>query len=228
MAKTFYEAIIAAGGYAGESFDIAAGPANTDVIDVLLSANGGTNASNLTENCPTSLFATGTLTADVTLDLTNAEADGRFIYLSIRTSDIATNTITLSPTTSINGAASLLINTQSDYILIHETGGVWRAYRQKTSLANEALIFRATFAGAVWSAGVNNQITIVQTGAPGAGQIGPHGLAIAASYVVQVFRDSDDEMVDVGVVVDDSTGNITLTKAGLGAAFAGRVVVIGS
>lgn len=228
MAKSFYEAVIASGGFAGESFDIAAGPANTDVIDVLLNVNVGSNPSVLTENCPVSLTTSGTLTADVEVDLSNVEQDGRFIFLSVRNSDIATNTITLTPTTSINGVASWTINSISDWMLVHESGGAWKIYRQKTSTAEDAYIFRGTFAAVDWSNGTNNRITIIRTGAPAAGQIGPHNLAQAGSYVIQVYRDSDDELVDVGVVVDDTTGNITLSKTSLGQNFAGRVIVIGN
>jgi hypothetical protein len=85
--------------------------------------------------------------------------------------------------------------------------------------------FRGTFTTAEWSSGISNQITILQTGAPAAGQIGPHGNPIAGSYNVAVFRDSDDQQVDVGVEVNPANGNITLTKTGMGADFDGRVMV---
>lgn len=85
--------------------------------------------------------------------------------------------------------------------------------------------FRGTFTAAEWSSGTPNAVTILQTGIPAAGQIGPHGNPVAGSYNVAVFRDSDDQQVDVGVEVDPANGNITLTKAGLGADFAGRVMV---
>jgi hypothetical protein len=85
--------------------------------------------------------------------------------------------------------------------------------------------FRGTFTAAEWSSGTPNAITILQTGAPAAGQIGPHGNPVAGSYNVAVFRDSDDQQVDVGVEVNPANGNITLTKAGLGADFDGRVMV---
>jgi len=91
-----------------------------------------------------------------------------------------------------------------------------------------ANIFRGTIAGTEWGAGTNNRITIIQTGAPGAGEIGPHGLAIASSYLVQFYRDSDDQLVDLGIEVDGGTGDITLRKTGLAANSAGRVIVAGT
>jgi hypothetical protein len=225
MAKSFFETIIASGGFAGESFDVAAGPANTGVIDVLLSAGAGA----LTEDAPVSLVSTGALTAARVLTITAVEQAGRYFFLSVRNSDIATFSLTVTATTDINGGgASLVLNEARDYLFVHETGGTWRAYQQKLSQGADSQVFRATFAGAVWAAGTANQIEIIQTGAPGAGEIGPHGTAIASSYTVNVYRDSDDEQVDVGVIVDGGTGNITLTKSGLGADFAGRVMVVGT
>lgn len=227
MAKSFFETIIASGGFAGENFDVAAGPANTAVIDTLLGVGDGT----LTEDAPVSMVSTGALNAPRTLDISGIENDGRFFFLSVRNSDITTNSLSVISTTDINGngpTAGLVINEARDYLFVHESGGTWRAYQQKLSQGEDSQVFRATFAGADWTAGVANQIVIVQTGAAGAGEIGPHGLGIAGSYTVAVFRDSDDELVDVGVVVDDITGNVTLTKTGLGANFNGRVIIIGT
>jgi hypothetical protein len=226
MAKSFFETIIASGGFAGESFDLAAGPANTDVIDVLLSAGDGA----LQENAPLVMYSTGALGAARDLDITGLEgADGRVFYLSVRNSDIATFNLTITSSTDINGGgATLTVDTARDFIFFHETGGTWRAAHVKLSQASDAQIFRATFAGAIWGAGTANEVEIIQAGVAGAGEIGPHGLDIASSYLVQVFRDSDDELVDVGIVVNPGTGDITLKKAGLGAAFAGRVVILGT
>jgi hypothetical protein len=227
MAKSFFETIIASGGFAGENFDVAAGPANTGVIDVLLSVGNGV----LTEDAPISMISTGALGATRDLSLVNIEQDGRIFFLSVRNSDITTNSLTVTATTEVNGSTAtnpFTISVATDYIFVHETGGTWRAYQQKQSQGADSQVFRATFSAANWSGGTANQITILQTGAPAAGQIGPHALSIASSYAVMVFRDSDDELVDVGVVVATGTGNITLTKAGLGADFAGRVIVIGT
>jgi hypothetical protein len=227
MAKSFYETIIASGGFAGESFDVAAGPANTAVIDVLLSVGDGI----LTEDAPVSLVVSGALGAARELDLTNCEQDGRFFFLSARASDISTNNLTIMVTTDINGmgpTSGLTISESQDYLLVHESGGMWRAYQQKLTQGADSQVFRGTFSGANWAAGTANQITIVQTGAAGAGEIGPHSLGVAGSYTVNVVRDSDDEMVDVGVIIDDVTGNVTLTKTGLGADFAGRIMIVGT
>lgn len=223
MSKAFYEAIICSGGFAGEVFDVAAGPANTDIISALLSVGAGT----LTANAPINLISTGALGAARTLTITSTEQDGRMFFLSARNSDITTNNLTVTATTSINGGgASLVISSARDYLFVHETGGTWRAYVQSLNAA--ASIFRATFAAAVWSAGTANRIVVIQTGAPAAGQIGPHALAIASSYLVQVYRDSDDTVVDTGIATDGVTGNVTLSKTGLGTAFAGRVVLAGT
>jgi hypothetical protein len=225
MAKNFFETIIASGGFAGETFDLAVGPANTDVIDVLLSVGAGA----LQENSPVNMCSTGALGAARSLDISGVEQDGRFFFLSVRNSDLATFNLTITATTDINGGgASLVLSTAADYIFVHETGGNWRAYQQRLSTAATAAVFRATFAAADWTGGTANEVTIIQTGAPGAGEIGPHALDIASSYDVTVFNDADDEMVDVGVVVNTSTGDITLTKAGLGPNFNGRVLVLGT
>lgn len=227
MAKSFYETIIASGGFAGENFDVAAGPANTGVIDTLLSVGDGA----LTEDAPISVISTGALGAPRTLDLTALEAaDGRILLLSVRNSDITTNSLTLTATTSINGfgpTTGFVISEEVNYWLVHETGGFWRAYEQRLDFGASAVIFRDTFAAADWGAGVANQVTILRTGAPVAGQIGPHNLMDADSYVVQVYRDSDDELVDTGVIVNSTTGDITITKTGLGAAFDGRIIIVG-
>ncbi|MHA2063654.1 MAG: hypothetical protein ACXABY_04640 [Candidatus Thorarchaeota archaeon] len=239
MAKSFYEAIIAHGGFAGQAYDIAAGGTETqtgDVIDVLLGDSGGTNASLLQENAPINLISTGALGGARELDITNIEDSGRMFFLSVRNSDISgVNTLTITATTDINGGgASLVLSSATEILFVHEgaegaTAGNWRAYEQtlQGATSNIARIFRDTFAAVDWDAGAsNNQIEIPQTGAAGAGQIGPHGLMVATSYVVQVYRDSDDEQVDVGLEVT-AGGLITMTKAGLGPDFAGRVVVVG-
>jgi len=224
MAKQFYETIIASGGFAGEYFDLApAAPANTDVIDVQLSVGAGA----LSINAPVNMVSTGALTAARVLTITAVEQDGRFFFLSVRNSDIATFNLTITATTDINGGgASLVVAAATDYLFVHETGGTWRAYALSTSTS--ALIFRGAVASALWAAGTANEVTIVQTGAPGAGEIGPHALAIAPSYLVQYYRDSDDEMADLGVSVATGTGDITLMKTGLAPTTDGRVIVAGT
>lgn len=228
--KTFYEAIIAQGGFAGQVWDVTQGaggtfPANTDIQDILLDVGNGA----LTGNAPVNLISTGTLGAPRSLTITATEQEGRFFFLSVRNTDITTNNLTVIATTDINGGgASFVVSSARDFIFVHESGGTWRAYEQKENLSNFARAFRTTFLAATWSAGTANRITIVRTGAPAAGQVGPHGLALASSYVVQVYRDSDNQLVDTGVVVDPGTGNITLSKTGLGVAFNGRVIVVGT
>lgn len=228
--KHFYEAIIAEGGFAGQVWDVTAGaggsfPDNLDIQDILLEVGNGA----LTGNTPINLISTGTLGAPRSLNITATEQNGRIFFLSVRNTDITTNNLTVVATTDINGGgASFVISSARDFIFVHETGGTWRAYEQKENLSNFARAFRATFLAATWSAGTANRITIIRTGAPAAGQIGPHGLALASSYTVMVFRDSDNQLVDTGVVVDPGTGNITLSKTGLGQNFDGRVVVIGT
>jgi hypothetical protein len=231
MAKNFFETIIASGGFAGESFDMAVGPANTDVIDLLLSAAGAgpTGVATLQENAPVNLYSTGALGAAKNLSLSGIEQNGRFFFLSVRNSDISTNNLTVTATTDINGGGTdLVISVAADYIFVHETGGSWRAYQQRLSTASAAAVFRATFAGTDWTNGTANEITIIQTGAPAAGEIGPHALDIASSYDVTVLNDTDDEVVDVGVSVNTGTGDITLSKTGLGPNFAGRVLILGT
>lgn len=228
--KHFYEAIIAEGGFAGQVWDVTVGaggsfPDNLDIQNILLENGNGI----LTGNAPVNLISTGTLGAARTLNIAATEQNGRFFFLSVRNSDITTNSLTVVATTDINGGgANFVINSARDFIFVHETGGTWRAYEQKENLSNFARVFRGTFLAATWSAGTANRITIVRTGAPAAGQIGPHSLALASSYVVQVYRDSDNQLVDTGVVVDPVTGNITLSKTGLGANFNGRVIVVGT
>lgn len=223
MAKSFFETIIASGGFAGESYDLSSGPLAGVVTGDITAADAA-----LGEDAPVSVVVGGTLNAARELDLTGVEQDGRFIFLSVRASDITTNSLTLMVTTDINGmgpTSGLTITEAQDYLLVHETGGTWRAYQQKLSQGADSQVYRATFAAGDW---VSNAITIVQMGAPGAGEIGPHSLGIASSYTVNVYRDSDDEAVDVGVVVDGGTGNVTLTKSGLGPSFDGRIMIVGT
>ena len=106
------------------------GSANTDIQDILLSAGNGA----LTEHTPHVLVSTGALGSARTLDLSAMEVesaaygahplDGRFFYLSVQNSDISTNNITISGSTSINGVANLVISCACDYLFHHVSGGV--------------------------------------------------------------------------------------------------------
>ena len=132
MAKEFFTAIIAKGGFAGEYFDLNVGPLEEDIVDQLF-ATAITSPVVLQENTPINLISTGVLGATKELDLQNVEQNGRLIFVSIRNSDIAFNNITITPTSTINGNPNLTINSAVDFILAHETGGIWRAYFQTTS-----------------------------------------------------------------------------------------------
>jgi hypothetical protein len=110
------------------------------------------------------------------------------------------------------------------------SGGVWVANQLPRPTEPLATLARIPFASTVWDAGASkNVIKVLQTGSPAAGEIGPHGLNPAGSYIVQVINTdaTPDEMVDVEVQFA-ANGDITLRKAGKGADFAGVVVIVGS
>lgn len=240
MAIVQYASMLLAGGISGESFDIAQGPADTGIIDVLLSVGDGV----LTEDAPLVLVSTGALGGARILDLKGSESEsaakgsmalkGRMFYLSVQNSDIATNNITIKTTTvggTINGAADLVVSTAGDYMLHHVAAGVWRVNLLPRPAEAHASIARVTFSAADWDAGATkNSITILQTGAPAAGQVGPHSVKISGSYVVDVINTdmTPDEKVEVETQFDAATGNITLKKAPKAADFAGVAVIIGS
>jgi len=52
-------------------------------------------------------------------------------------------------------------------------------------------------------------------------------LAVASSYVVQVYRDANDRLVNLSVEVDPLSGDITLIKAPAAPAEDGRVIIVG-
>jgi len=208
MAKEFYEAIIASGGFAGETYDLS-GTLNADIISASLAGADGT----LTINAPLSLTLDTDIVASRALTLTPAEQDGRIFFLKATTVGLGGNVLTVTPSSTINGNATLAISTASEYLLVHRTGGAWDAFALAT--ASAAQIYREDLASGLWAAGTGNEITILQTGAAGAGQGGPHALAIAGSYLVQVYSQTDDELKDMGIEVDGTTGNVTLTKTGL-------------
>lgn len=235
MAIAQYAHVIQTGGFSGESFDIAAGAADTGLIDVLLSVGDGA----VTENIPAVLVSTGALGGARALSLAGAEVEaagalemnGRIIFLSVQNSDIATNNITITGSSTINGAASLVVSSASDYVLQHVASGVWRANILPRPSEHHASIARVSFASTVWDAGATkNQIKILQTGVAGSGEAGPHALLKSGSYVVEVINTdlTPDEKVDVEVQFDSATGNITLKKAPKAADFAGVCVIIGS
>lgn len=126
MAKNFYETIIASGGFAGEFFDIALGPANVGVIDILLTSSSSTAPATLQENAPLFLTSSGSLSDPRGLDISGVEDDGRFFFLSVQNDDLDVNSLTIISTTSLNGKADLVITSPGDYVFVHSANGVWR------------------------------------------------------------------------------------------------------
>lgn len=232
MAKMNYEHVFSSAGFSGESFDIAQGPANTGVINVLLSVGDGA----LTEDAPHALVSTGSLGAARSLDLTGMEAesigkggqplDGRFFYLSVQNSDISSNSITVSGSSTVNEAANFVIATKGDYLFHHISGGVWRCNVLPTPGESVASYRRIPFATTDW---VNNQIVVKQAAPIGAGEVGPHGLNPYDGYVFTVLNTSlsPNEYVDVEVH-QALNGNLTLVKAAKAPAFNGAVMIVGA
>lgn len=213
------------------------GSADTALIDVLLKTGNGA----LTTDAPLVLVSTGALGAARTLDISALEVEdtaqgaqalrGRIFIFGVLNSDISqTNSITLSATTSINGAPTFAITSQGDYMFAHVANGVWRCTVLPRPADNLASVVRIPFTAADWSAGTINQITIPATGALSPGQVGPHGLAAYGSYLVQVINTdlTPDEMVDVETQFNAVTGAITLLKAQKAKPFNGVCVIAGS
>lgn len=81
------------------------------------------------------------------------------------------------------------------------------------------------FAASDW---VNNELQIINTGPLGPGIIGAHNLGDNRVFHVTVFRDDGSPVfpqVDIEILVNIPTGQITIRKTGLGANFAGRVII---
>jgi len=91
-------------------------------------------------------------------------------------------------------------------------------------LAKEVRFFTAD-----WAAGTANEIKIIPSGVPVAGERGPHELPVAGKvYAVQVYQDGVGSLVlgiDVGLRLDLTTGDVYITKTGLAAPFDGRVII---
>jgi len=235
MAKLNYEHIFSSAGFSGEQFDIAAGPADDGIIDVLLSAGDGA----LTSDAPHVLVSTGPLGGNRVLDISGLESesasqggealDGRFFYLSIQNTDILTNSLTVSGGSTINGSSTFVINTEGDYIFHHVSGGVWRCNILPRPSEKMATLARVDFTSSDWSAGTRDMIKVLQTGTPGAGEVGPHEITAYSSYIVQVINTdlSPSEQVDVEIQYS-SNGDITLRKARRAADFNGTVLILGT
>lgn len=215
------------------------GSADTKLITNLLKSGNGA----LETDAPLVLYSTGAITSSRTLDLKNLEHEnaaqggeelnGRFFFLSVQNSDIGpTKTITVSTTTgggTINGAANLVIKREADYVFYYETGGKWRVDALTRPNEPHATMAMVPFVAADWNAGTVNQITVIRTGSPTGGQVGPHNLLTQSHYVVQVCDETltTPELVDVETQFDVS-GNITLIKAHKAKPFSGTVLIVGS
>lgn len=82
------------------------------------------------------------------------------------------------------------------------------------------------FTVADWNS--SNNLTIIRTGTPIAGQIGPHELPIGRAYHISIFRDTGAPVItgiDIEVQVNLTTGNVTLHKVGLVQPFDGRLII---
>lgn len=85
-----------------------------------------------------------------------------------------------------------------------------------------------SFEAADWDAGTPNAIEIVQAGALGPGQIGPHGFLVGKSYHISVFKADGSPLivgVDVEFEISLTTGQIRLKKSGKVIPYGGRVIV---
>lgn len=85
-----------------------------------------------------------------------------------------------------------------------------------------------TFTIADWSAGINNQLQIVNTGPLGPGIIGAHHLGNNRVFNIAVFKDNGTPVfprIDIELLVNIPTGQITIRKTSLGAPFNGRVII---
>ena len=235
MAIAHYTHIFSAAGFSGEQFDIAAGPEDTGIIDVLLSVGDGA----LTEDAPHVLISTGSLGGARNLDISGLESesaekggqalDGRFFYLSVQNTDITTYSITVSGGATINGSATFTISNEGDYLFHHVTGGVWRVNILPRPAEKLATLARIPFTTSDWTSGTADMIKILQTGSPAAGEVGPHDITVAASYVVQVINTdlTPDELVDVEVQYA-ANGDITLRKAKKAPDFNGVAIIVGT
>lgn len=77
---------------------------------------------------------------------------------------------------------------------------------------------------------VNNQITVINTGPLSPGIIGEHHLGNNRVFHVSVFRDDGTPVfpkIDIEILINIPSGTITIRKTGLGAPFAGRLIVSG-
>lgn len=84
------------------------------------------------------------------------------------------------------------------------------------------------FVIADWTAGVKNQLQIIDIGPLGPGIIGAHNKGNNRTFHLAVFKDVNTPvfpMVDIEFLVNIPTGQITIRKTHLGAPFNGRVII---
>jgi len=235
MAILNYSHVFSSAGFSGEDFDVAQGPADTGVIDILLSAGDGA----LTEHAPHVLISTGALSAARQLDISGAEVesgaygaqalDGRFFYLSVQNSDISTYDITVVSSSTINGATGFVISSGNDYLFHHINSGDWRVNTLIRPDVDLASLVRVDFVTTDWTNGTADMIKCLQTGSPSTGEIGPHSLAAYDTYIVQVINSdlTPDEMVDVEIQFA-ANGDITIRKAARAPDFNGTMIIAGT
>ena len=74
---------------------------------------------------------------------------------------------------------------------------------------------------------INNKIEVIASGNPTIGQIGPHGLSNTC-LETQVWKDigNDFKEVDLEVIVNKTTRNITLIKSPRPGIFSGKIMMI--
>lgn len=72
-----------------------------------------------------------------------------------------------------------------------------------------------------------NYLHVIQSGTPGNNEIGPH-LLPAGTYNIQIYKFIDTELVrevNTNVIINRTTGLITIWKATRSIAFSGRIVI---
>jgi hypothetical protein len=73
-----------------------------------------------------------------------------------------------------------------------------------------------------------NYLNVIQSGITGLNEIGPHAMPLGMGYSVTVFQNLPSNIikqVNLTILIDETTGIITLWKSGITPAFSGRVEV---
>lgn len=203
--------------------------------------------SFLTEDAPHLIVSTGVLGGDKLLDISKLEVEtvarggkaleGRFFHMSIQNSDVDNTgtgkTITVKGSSTINGAATFVINTPNDYWFEHDQNGNWIVTIMPTPGDKVSANKRVHFTAMKWGQHPTNKNTIrvTQNTVPGVGEVGPHNLANYPCYLVQVWNEDYStftELEDVEPQVDKTTGDIILKKAQGAQPFNGWVIIGGT